>query len=164
MVSGRVNLNGLYPFTNTLRAGPLMAVFAGATNPIAGTTISTSAAGTMGTNILQMTLAGGHGSWALYDSTNGIYAHIGQLAEISGVADGGEASEGNLFEPLAQTTTDGNVFTVYTIGQALRQTPLGTLSITARSVTRRRSRRCSRPIRGWTRPAPACSASWSSAK
>ena len=128
-VGGRVNPNRLYPFTNTIRATPLMALLYGATNPIAGTTNTLATAGTLATNILQMSLAEGHGSWAAYDSTNGVYAHIGELAEITGMADGGESSEGNLFEPLAQTTTSGNVFTVYTIGQALRQTPTGGIVI-----------------------------------
>jgi len=143
---GRLNINGLlYPFypstgipypssTNlfttspsVVRAAPLMALLAGATNPITGdTNYMTANAGALATNILAMTLAG---KGQAYDSTNGLYAHIGELAEIGGMADGGESTEGNLFEPLAQTTVSGNVFTVYTIGQALRQTPSGGIVI-----------------------------------
>jgi hypothetical protein len=111
-----------------------MALFYGATNPITGTTNSLTTAGTLATNVAQMTPSSANlGSISLkgtnYDSANGLYAHIGELAEIAGVADGGEASEANLYEPLAQTTVGGDVFTVYTVGQALRQTPSGSIVV-----------------------------------
>ncbi len=127
-ISGRVNINALlYPFTNVSRLTPLMAELTGATNPIAGTTMPASQAAQMATNIAQMNLSGNGHAYAI---TNGYYTSIGQLAEISGMADSGEQSEGNLFEPLAQTTVTGNVFTVYTIGQALKQLPSGSISVT----------------------------------
>ncbi len=125
-VGGRLNLNGtLQPFTSVLRTQPLLALLTDAKNPMTSTNISASSAATMATNILQRNLAA-HGQ--AYDSTN-ILAHIGQLAELSGLADGGEASEGNLFEPLALTTVNGNVFLVYVVGQALQQLPSGTLKV-----------------------------------
>jgi hypothetical protein len=150
-IGGRLNLNGQLPPFNTTtastnaagvslptRATPLMAMLSGATNSSASNSISFATAGTLATNILNMTTSTGTlGTGAnkivlkgqLYDSTNGLYAHIGELAEVQGVADGGEASEGNLFEPLAQTTVGGNVFTIYTVGQALQQTASGTIIV-----------------------------------
>jgi hypothetical protein len=132
-VGGRININGqLYPFTNsTTRIAPLIAMLSGATNPVTGTTNSIATAGILATNILFQTNSSGVslGTIAItgqaFDSTNGLYAHNGALAEVAGMADGGEASEANLYEPLAQTTVGGNVFTVYTIGQALQQLPSG---------------------------------------
>jgi hypothetical protein len=139
---GRINLNGnVYPFTNTTtRITPLIALLSGATNAMMTNTISTATAGTMATNILNATLATNSYGSSLskiyfygepYDSiTNGgLYTHIGELAEIKGMADSGKASEGNLFEPLAETTVSGNVFTIYTVGQALQQTPSGNIVV-----------------------------------
>jgi hypothetical protein len=145
-VGGRMNINGLlYPFfpsgsifspssanyfnaSPDTRTAPLMALLAGATNPMTGdTNYMTTWGPTLATNILAMTLSPQGGR--AFDSTNGLYAHIGELAEISQMADGGESTEGNLFEPLAQTTVNGNVFTIYTIGQALRQTPSGIIVV-----------------------------------
>ncbi len=135
-IGGRLNLNGqLYPFTN-LRTAPLAALLYGSTN-IDTNSANTNPA-TLVTNILQMQLASNPAlgvTGRLYDSvTNsagspGYYAHIGELAEIKGMADAGEASEGNLFEPLAQSTLSGNVFTIYTIGQALQQSPSGSFQV-----------------------------------
>lgn len=134
-VGGRLNVNSLiYPFNSVLRLPPLTAELSGATNPIAGTTIPASGsysyganAAQLASNIVQMTLSSNGHAYAM---TNGFYTSIGQLAEIQGMADSGEPSEGNLFEPLAQTTVTGNVFTVYTIGQAIKQLPSGGIIVT----------------------------------
>ncbi len=136
-VGGRVNINGLiYPFaTNAnnivVRTNPLIALLSGASNPITGdSSYLSNYAGNFATNILMAPInpasyLDGGNTWALYDSTNGLYAHVGELAEVSQLTDGGESGEGNLYELLAQTTVSDNVFTVYTIGQALKQTAGG---------------------------------------
>ncbi len=136
-VGGRVNINGLiYPFaTNAnnivVRTNPLVALLSGASNPLTGDTAYLSNyAGNFANNILMAPInpssyLDGGNAWALYDSTNGLYAHVGELAEISQLTDGGKTGEGNLYELLAQTTVSDNVFTIYTIGQALKQTVRG---------------------------------------
>jgi hypothetical protein len=60
-----------------------------------------------------------------------VYESPGEIAEIEGIADGGEESEILLSEVINLLTTRGNVFGVYTVGQALKQTPAGKLVITA---------------------------------
>ena len=124
---GQVNVNAaLYPFTTVVRPTPLIGLLSGSTNPMTATTLPASTAGTLATNIISMTLATAGKS---YDSTGGVINHLGELAEISGMADKGELSEGNLFEPFAQGTVRGNVFVVYSVGQALQQTPTGTVIV-----------------------------------
>lgn len=55
----------------------------------------------------------------------------GEICEIEGVADGGEESEDLVREIASLVTARGNVFGVYTIGQALKQTPDGKLIVNA---------------------------------
>ena len=135
-VGGRININAaLYPFTNVVRANPLTAMLTSISNPISGdTNWFTANAAQVATNIALAPLNPGSymengNAFALYDSTNGLYAHVGELAEVSGMTEGGEYGEGNLFEPLAQATVSDNVFTIYTVGQALRQTATGNLIV-----------------------------------
>jgi hypothetical protein len=60
----------------------------------------------------------------------GGYDSPGEVAEIKGVADGGEESEELVRSISNLLTTRSNVFSVYTIGQAVRQTASGKLVIT----------------------------------
>ena len=60
-----------------------------------------------------------------------VYESPGEVAEIKGVADRGEESEQLLSDLSNVITARGNVFSVYTIGQALKQTPAGKLVVTA---------------------------------
>lgn len=55
----------------------------------------------------------------------------GEICEIKGVADRGEESEDLIREISSLITSRGGVFTVYTVGQALKQTPNGKLIVTA---------------------------------
>ena len=70
----------------------------------------------------------------LYPSSgppNPVYESPGEVAEIAGVADAGEESE-ELIRAIANLiTARGNVFSIYSIGQALKQTPDGRLIVTA---------------------------------
>jgi len=65
-----------------------------------------------------------------YGYTSG-YDSPGEVVEIQGVADGGEESEELVRSISNLLTTRSNVFSVYSIGQAIKQTPAGKLLITA---------------------------------
>ena len=58
------------------------------------------------------------------------YETPGEIAEIEGVADRGEASEELIREIANLITARGNTFAVYSIGQSLLQTKNGTLLVT----------------------------------
>ncbi len=77
--------------------------------------LATDAAGsTIGKNFSQANLPG---------SLSKFYTSPGELAEIKGVADAGEETEMRLCFASNVVTTRGNVFSIYTIGQSLKQTP-----------------------------------------
>src|SRR5690606_9827836 len=59
------------------------------------------------------------------------YESPGEVAEIKGIADEGEESEELIREIANLITARGNTFAVYSIGQALQQTPDGRLNVTA---------------------------------
>lgn len=110
-VAGRINLNAeVQPFTNVSRQIALRALFG---DPTSATAITVSS------NIANRTLAaGGH----MYGSSNA-YDSIGELAEIQGVASDGEESEQTMREMVDLASVRGNVFRVYSVGQALQQYP-----------------------------------------
>lgn len=60
-----------------------------------------------------------------------VFSSVGQLAEIAGMADSGEASEQTLRGILDLASVQGNVFRVYSVGQSLKQTPQGRLVVQA---------------------------------
>jgi hypothetical protein len=126
-VGGRVNLNGKPALFELERTTPLAAVVQGARKSAANQLrVSSTEATTLANNIYNRTLAD---DGKAYNYAGGFYSP-GQVVEIKGIADGGEESEelvraiGNLF------TARGNVFTVYSVGQSLKQLPNGTLSVT----------------------------------
>lgn len=126
---GKVNLNAqIRPFVDAssnpviVRLSPIAAVFNGATN---GTTVlSSTAAYTLSTNIYNQTLAT-NGNF--YGLTN--YISPGQVVEIQGVADGGEASEALPVNTLGQLSTRSGVFSIYSVGQAIQQSANGTITV-----------------------------------
>ncbi len=128
-VGGRVNLNGKPAESaqfDMKRISPLAAVLQGTRkSSINTTTNSPEDAADLGKNIYNM-------DWVDPSKTFGYkdgFDSPGEIVEIKGIADRGEESEevvreiGNLF------TTRGNVFTVYSIGQSLKQTPTGKLIV-----------------------------------
>lgn len=128
-VGGRINLNTrIEPFSSA-RTLPLAAVFQNAsydaTNPAA--TISANLAATLAQNVIEGVPANGGKRYGFVDG----YDSAGELTEVRGIADGGEASEELVRQVSNLVTSRGNVFRVYSIGQALKQTPSGTLLITA---------------------------------
>lgn len=127
--SGRVNLNSKVEPYSLTRLDPLAAVFLGAshdaTQPDAK--ITPESASALARNVYERKLASGgkqYGYLQGYDSP-------GEMVEIEGIADQGEASEELVRQVSNLVTTRGNVFSVYSIGQALKQTPAGGLHVTA---------------------------------
>jgi Tfp pilus assembly protein PilX len=128
-MAGLVNINSsLSPFTNNssvTRSAPLVALLQNAsTNVGAGATTLTPV--NTAAMIGAMTMAA--------NGTNyGVPAFIspGELAEIQGIADSGEASELNLRSLVDLATTRGSTFRVFSLGQTLKQTSSGTLVIQA---------------------------------
>lgn len=59
----------------------------------------------------------------------GYLRQIGELVEIPGIADGGEADEATLRQILDLFTVRSNVFGVYSIGQSVLQTPDGSINV-----------------------------------
>lgn len=135
-VGGRVNLNAtIRPFTNSKRINPLAAVFLGV-KKADGTTIDLSVARTIADNI-----RGHNGTlFPKYDASDPgfpttLYDSPGEVIEIVGVADSGESSEDVVRQVSNQLTARGGVFSVYAIGQSLRQTPDGRLVVLAEQRT-----------------------------
>lgn len=121
-IAGRINLNaGIQPFTNILRETPLRAVFQDNPHWI------TTQIDPVLTNIIDRTLAV---SGKSYGGTNGL-ASVGELAEIQGIADSGEASETALLGIADLASVQGNVFRVFSMGQSVQQTPSGQLVVQA---------------------------------
>ncbi len=63
-------------------------------------------------------------------SSNNAYFSPGQIVEMQGVADRGEQSEEFVRQIASQMTVRSNTYTVYSIGQAIKQTASGQLTIT----------------------------------
>jgi len=123
-VAGRINLNSaaLVPFTNTLagtdlRLAPLKSLFLGTTN-LSGT--PDDAAQRVGSMIFVNT----------YGNTN-YHTSIGKLAEVAGIGSPNKRDENLLRQIVDQTTVQGNVFRVYSVGQSLQQTPSGQIVLQA---------------------------------
>ncbi|EDY21715.1 hypothetical protein CfE428DRAFT_0960 [Chthoniobacter flavus Ellin428] len=148
---GRVNVNAKPDPFDIQRTDPLTAVISGALSTTTATTpISLATAQQIAKNIYNHNLAGPQAAppessslppGKLYPlppplvppSTTplNVYESPGEICEIAGVADGGEESEELIREIGNLITARGNVFSIYTVGQALKQTPAGKLVVTA---------------------------------
>ena len=60
----------------------------------------------------------------------------GELCEIKGISDKGEASELTMQKLAGLLTTNSNVFSVYSVGQKIQQLPNGTIKILGESRNR----------------------------
>lgn len=140
---GRVNINAKPDPFDTVRMDPLTAVIFGAKKTINATsTISLSDAQLIAKNIYNHTLASTAvlppraaplPNGKLYPASSPVpnaYESPGEICEIAGVADQGEESEQLIRDIGNLITARGNVFTVYTVGQAIKQTPAGKLIVT----------------------------------
>ena len=124
-MAGLVNLNSsLSPFTNDVnvtRTAPLLALFQNAsTNAVSPYTNMVPAYAAA--NVGQMTMAANGTNYGLP-----AFASPGELAEVQGIADGGEATEANLRSVVDLSTAHGSTFRVFSIGQIVKQTPTGVL-------------------------------------
>jgi len=118
-VAGRVNINTrTEPFATNSKRPPLEAVFAGLTNGNASNVIE---------NVMGHVLASGGRDFG----TTNVFKGAGELVEIKGVSDGGESSEDNLPGIIGPTTVRSDVYRVLCIGQSIKQTPTGGLTINA---------------------------------
>ncbi len=134
-LGGRVNLNGEIPSFkdeggNALFTRPLSveAVLRGApTSQTAATTLDPTSSASLALNLaerpLRLAVTGNAYGW-----TNAYFSR-GQMAEIKGVADSGEASEALLRSTVDLFAVRGCVFSVYAIGQAIRQRPDGKIEL-----------------------------------
>lgn len=139
---GLVNVNArLYPFSETaafkdkdgnilsrplpleallngapITAAPLNAAPANTTNTASAT--STPSIDTLAANIINYTTANTGKS---YGTIPNLYYHPGQLAEIKGIADGGEPSEALIRDIASVASANSNVFTIYVVGQAIQK-------------------------------------------
>ncbi len=139
-VGGRVNVNShVSPFDRMIRDRGLVCLLTGARQ------LPTAAdAKTIAENVYTRTLATGPNKGKVYgypwpssptatiaSNAPNAFDTPGEICEIKGVADGGEKSEDLMREVASLVTSRGGVFTVYTIGQALKQTPGGKLLVMA---------------------------------
>jgi hypothetical protein len=125
---GKVNLNTeVLPF-GMERLDPLKAVFLNApddaTNP--NSRLSPAQVDAVAQNIVSFAKAQ---NGVLYGAPN-LYESVGEVFEIKGVADRGEASEAVARQVANLLTTRGGVYSVHAVGQSLIQRPNGTLLIT----------------------------------
>ena len=129
---GRVNLNSQAVPFGIPRTVPLAAVLQNNTYDSTDTTkkVGAASAQTLANNIYNQTLATTSPLGKQYGYAAG-YDSPGEIAEIKGVADGGEKSEELVRQVMNLVTARGNTFSVYTIGQAIKQKPNGDLTVTA---------------------------------
>lgn len=123
---GRVNLNTRPRPFDLERKGALAALLTGARTG-SGSKVTPAEAKAIANNIYNRFPATGGKSYGQTD----VYDSPGEICEIKGIADRGEASEDLVREIGSLTTARGEVFSIYTIGQTLKQTPDGKLKITA---------------------------------
>jgi len=127
-IGGRLNVNShVQPFDHVSRDRGLVAL-------VAGSSADPAAVEAIAANIYNRVPATGgkiYGYPWRPSSTENVYDTTGEICEIKGVADGGEASEALVREIGSLITTRGGVFSVYTVGQSLKQTRSGGLKVTA---------------------------------
>lgn len=122
-VGGRINVNSrVFPFADDsgnpllTRLLPLQALFYQAT-----ANLNAAQTALVADNIEARALAASGREYG----TNRVFFAPGQIAEITGVADAGESSEGTIRSVVDLATTRSTVFSVYAIGQSLKQDKAG---------------------------------------
>lgn len=120
---GLVNLNTeVYPFTNVIRSRPLRGVFEG----ISGYTQSQVDQLLAKVNLKELS-DNSISKGKIPDSQ--AYRSVGEVIEVSGVADAGESSEEAVRNFIGLLTIRSNVFSVYSVGQSVVQTPSGEIVV-----------------------------------
>ncbi|MDQ3620963.1 MAG: hypothetical protein M3463_00515 [Verrucomicrobiota bacterium] len=125
---GRVNMNAKPEPFNLDRIQPLAAVFQGARKDATDLSkrVSYDEAQIIADNIYRRRPAAKGKQYGYQDG----YDSPGEVVEIKGIADSGEESEQLVREIANLITSRGNVFSIYSVGQALKQTPAGKLVVT----------------------------------
>lgn len=131
LVAGRVNINALIADTNRVRTNVLTALFTNTAVP----NVRTAVSNVMSAGVLADTSGSPGVAFGNMD-TYKTYPSVGQLAEIKGVADNGEASEAVMRQVASLATVRGNVFSVYSVGQALQVSKAGKVSINGEKMVR----------------------------
>jgi|GEM_PF-2935212 len=135
--SGVVNLNTtVYPqgLAAVPRGGGVAGILTGAPKE-PSTPFTAEEAWEVAAQIASHTLADGDHAGRSFGFAN-VLDYPAEVVEIKGVADRGEESEEVVRDLLALSSSRGNVFSVFAIGQALRQTPGGELRMLAEKRTR----------------------------
>lgn len=130
-IGGRINLNSrIHPFEDAIpRLEPLAAVFLNASHDVRNPSLRLDAAQAeaIAANIQNHTLSTRGGTSYGMD---GVYESPGSIVEIAGVADQiGEAGEELIRQVSNLLTTRGSVFSVYAVGQSIRRTPSGEITV-----------------------------------
>lgn len=133
MLRGKLNLNTHPAPFDTQRKGGLRALLTNARQTPTGPRMTINQAGVIADNIYDHALSprDGFGNAGKSYGNAAILDSPGEICEIRGVADGGEESEALVREIVGLTSARGSVFTVYSVGQSLQQTPSGKLKVTA---------------------------------
>lgn len=119
---GKVNVNNtIEPFSDLKRTQALEALFDGI---FAFGDESTREL--MMTNIIKRTPSNSSLAKGILNGAEP-YRSVGELVEIKGVADAGEASEKRLNEIIDLVSTQGNIFSVYVVGESVVQKSDGTI-------------------------------------
>lgn len=126
-LGGRININAKVEPFGMERLIPLKAALLDASKNNAGQKIANDEAEEIAKNIHDLIL-GDNGDAYGY---SGAYDATGEICEIAKVGDEGEEGETLVRELTNLLTTRGDVFTIYSIGQALKETPNGKLIVTA---------------------------------
>lgn len=124
---GKLNVNTHpEPFDTSRKAG-LRALLVGARPTAAGAPLTPSQAAILADSIYERD----YGTKGTKYGQEKVFDTPGEICEIKGIADTGEESEQLVRELGSLTASRGEVFTVYTVGQALKETPDGKLTIAA---------------------------------
>ncbi|XHR30994.1 MAG: hypothetical protein ACFUZC_10600 [Chthoniobacteraceae bacterium] len=133
-LGGKVNLNAVVkPFTDgtggalLTRTPCIEAVLKDATSS-GSTALSSDAVAQIATNIVGHVVATGSSSGYDYGLPNGMIT-AAQIAEIQDVASGGESTEALLQGVVDLFIARGNVFSIYTVGQSIRQQKSGAVTV-----------------------------------
>lgn len=126
---GRINLNAGIPTFDDGAGGQLISRRLPLTALLKGIP-STSAqlVNTLVENIATHTLASGSIPGQAY-GINGTFLSRGELCEVDGLASSGEESEALIREVVDHATTRSSMFSIFSIGQSLRQNPSGRIDV-----------------------------------
>jgi len=127
-VGGRVNVNATVAPFGYKRWLPLAGVFQGCVSGSGSSVLASGSA--IAQHICNRDLAVTRsGTGKLYGYADGFYAPA-EIVEVAGVADRGEESEELVRQVSNLLTARSNVYTVYSIGQSVKQTSSGRLIVT----------------------------------